>query len=224
MSGCRRAPKRRTGFFRLHVRYVFRFPQFAGFVEFAISSARLTRCPGAHQIYDKVGIDGVDAGIEISSSEVVVNDISGHMLFRYGLDLVPFASCDAADPTKIYFVTAPTDGHSMLHLFAARSHKLGLEYTFTMAQAFHVRWSNIGTAAGMPGRRCTSPTGAIGLSSSTPRERRAKSPPASLGTHPLEPDASASPPTETVVSESDPARCDSDYLTIEYNFEDDTDL
>mmetsp|Transcript_31079 Transcript_31079/g.93337 ORF Transcript_31079/g.93337 Transcript_31079/m.93337 type:complete len:353 (+) Transcript_31079:22-1080(+) len=132
--------------------------------------------------------------IDISSTEVLVDTITGTSLFSYGLDLVPFASCDAHDPTKIYFVTAPPKAKAMLHLFEAPTAKEGLAYTFTMAQAFHQRWNSLG-ASQMAGpaspTRATSPTGGIAMPAaasarralSPVQERRARQPPATLGTH-----------------------------------------
>jgi hypothetical protein len=161
---------------------------------------------------------------------VTVNDACGQTLFRYGLDLVPFASCDATDPRKIYFVTAPSDGRAMLHLFLTDSIKMGLEYTFTMAQAFHVRWNSIGAAATMPGRRCTSPTGMVGMSMRSPTsapERRAKSPNATLGTRLLKLNQTTAAPASAERRKSKTRaelRADSDYLTIEGREDDDCDL
>jgi hypothetical protein len=90
-------------------------------------------------------------------------------------------------PNIRYFVTMLAGSGAMLHLFRAKSRKDGLAFTFTVAQAFSVRWNMMkDELAGGPTspRRATSPTGALETTTSSPACRRGilrKQPQCTLG-------------------------------------------
>jgi hypothetical protein len=101
---------------------------------------------------------------------------------------MPFFLTHPSLPLNIrYFVTMIAGSGAMLHLFRAKSRKDGLAFTFTVAQAFSVRWNMMkDELAGGPTspRRATSPTGALETTTSSPACRRGilrKQPQCTLG-------------------------------------------
>lgn len=95
----------------------------------------------AEDAASKLPVKLQDAVCDISVGEVSVV-VDGTPKCRYELDLIPFASCDSDNPRMMYFVSTcrKTPRTSTLHLLYAENAQKGLEYTFTIAQAFSLRW------------------------------------------------------------------------------------
>lgn len=176
----------------------------------------------ARTAYDQAPFAPPDsaATIDVSSTDVTVTNASGAQIMRYKLDMVPFASCDIDDPKKIYFVTMPKNGISMMHLFEVTDPQDGLEFTFTVAQAFHVRWNVIQTKTKNGStRRVTSPTGAVGRRRPLSVVVVLHEPPASLGTKSFvrrawSDDDKISTEAEDDIISDEGLRGDSDYLDV----------